>query len=299
MRFAESLSRRDLPTELWLIEANVQRNDIEGALTHYDRALRTSLLAGEVLYPVLVQAAGDRRVMLPVARLVGSRPLWWSDFAHRLVAESRSPAAIVTVIGALRLDPHIDGERDLLVAAFNKLIEERAYVSVAWLYRQATGLGDGSSAPLVRNGDFQSENRLPPFDWGLTDQSDLGGRMEPPPGGGDDRALIITASNGARGEAARQFVVLPPGAYRLTARVGNVAGEANDLPHILLFCLSGSRVLLDVRWPPTPPQGRPISQDFTVPAGCSAQWLQIVANGPLNGTAPESWIDAIAISRRS
>jgi len=56
IRFAERLSRRDLPTQLWLIEANVARNDIEGALAHYNIALRTSQAAADVLFPILVQA---------------------------------------------------------------------------------------------------------------------------------------------------------------------------------------------------------------------------------------------------
>jgi O-antigen ligase/tetratricopeptide (TPR) repeat protein len=298
MRFAESLSRRDLPTELWLIEANVQRNDIEGALRHYDRALRTSLLAGEVLYPVLIQAAGNRDVMLPIARMVGARPLWWTDFARRLVTESRSPAAIASVIAALRLDPHVEAERDLLVAAFNKLIEGRAYAAAFTIYRQAVRLGDGSPALFLRNGDFQGENPIPPFDWALTDQTDLGARMDSPAGGGDDRALIVTAGNGTSGEAARQFIMLPAGAYRLTARVGNVTGEERDRPQLVLLCAPGTRALFDLRWPLSPAQGQPISQDFTVPADCPALWLSIRANGPLNTTPPESWIDAIAIRRR-
>lgn len=298
MNYAESLSRRDLPTELWLIEANVQRNDIEGALRHYDRALRSSLLAGEMLYPVLVQAAGSHDVMMPIAKMVGSRPLWWADFARKLVAESRSPAAIASVIAALRLDPRVNAERDLLVAAFSKLIETRTYAAAFTIYRQATRIGETSPAFFVRNGDFQTESQLPPFDWALTDQTDLSARIESPTGGGDDRALIIMAGNGTRGEAAQQLLVLPPGAYQLTARIGNVSGEEHDRPQVMMFCAGISRVLADFRWPPTPAQGRPISLDFTVPAGCPAQWLQILANSPLNTASPESWIDAIAIRRR-
>lgn len=297
MNFAETLSRRDLPTELWLIEASVRRNDIDGALRHYDRALRTKLVAGELLYPVLVQAAGDRNVMLPIARLVATRPLWWTDFARKLVTESRSSAAIATVLSGLRLDPRVDPERDLLIAAFGKLTEGRAYQPAFALYRQATRLNDSSPAFLLRNGDFQGENILPPFDWALTDQADLGARMEAPPGRGEDRALIVTANNGVSGEVARQVLMLTPGAYRLSARVGNVGGVERDLPQLVLICAPGPRTLFELRWPVSPDQPRAMSQDFTIPADCPAQYLQIRGNGPLNSAGPESWIDNIAISR--
>ena len=44
------MSRRDLPTQLWLIEENVNRNNVPGALRHYDVALRTSLSSHELLF---------------------------------------------------------------------------------------------------------------------------------------------------------------------------------------------------------------------------------------------------------
>ena len=46
--FASSLSRRDVPTQLWLIEDAVRKNDIPGALSHYDAALRSSLASQQI-----------------------------------------------------------------------------------------------------------------------------------------------------------------------------------------------------------------------------------------------------------
>lgn len=298
MSFSETLSRRDLATQLWLIEANVQSNNIEGALHHYDRALRTSLVAGEMLFPVLVDASASPDVLMPVARLVGARPIWWTDFARKLVADSRSPVAIATILSALHLDPHIVAERDLLVAAFNRLIAAGAYAPAFALYRRATRLPDNSPALILRNGDFQADNSIPPFDWALVDQSDLAARIEAPAVGGNDLALVFSASEGTSGEVARQFIVLPPGQYRMTARAGNVSGEPRELPQILVSCAADPRNVLDLHLQPSPATGAAISQDFDVPANCPGQWLSIRANGPMNGAGPESWIDSIAIGRR-
>ncbi|MFV3464693.1 hypothetical protein ACNJFH_21305, partial [Mycobacterium tuberculosis] len=52
LAYSERLSRRDLPTQLALIETKVQANDVVGALVHYDRALRTSKTSEAILVPV-------------------------------------------------------------------------------------------------------------------------------------------------------------------------------------------------------------------------------------------------------
>ncbi len=298
MRFSETLSRRDLATQLWLIENSVQQNDIPGTLRHYDRALRTSGGAGDILFPILVSASANRDVMLPVARLVATRPIWWRDFARRLVTESRSPLAIATILGALRLNPEDTPERDLLVAAFNRLTESRNFAHALHLYQRAAG--PSVSRELVRNGGFQIESRLPPFDWAFTDQLDLAGRIETAGSSPEDQALFVTSGNGVNGEVARQLLVLRPGRYRLTLRAGGVVSPVElERPQVTLLCAGGPVTIFRHRLPDSPDSGGLIARDFAIPpSGCPAQWLSIRAIGPLNGSAPRFWIDDVAVRPR-
>jgi O-antigen ligase/tetratricopeptide (TPR) repeat protein len=288
MRYSEMLSRRDLLTQLWMIESNVQRNDIGEALRHYDRALRTSDGARDLLFPILIDAAASPAVTPQLGRLLAARPAWWEAFVTRLVTEGRSPMAIEAIILATRLDPAIAGERSLLGAAVNRLTQLGDYQRALDLYRRAGGTGNA----LVRNGNFEADNRFAPLDWVLGDSLGAGGMMQPGlPGGG--RALLMVVEPGSSGgTVARQLLVLPAGAYRFTALAGRVSGE--DRPRITLTCVRSNAALFDLRLPASGPGGQTIGQDFTVGgAACPAQWLIIAASQPTGDEGP--WIDRISV----
>src|SRR5690606_1446045 len=54
--YSRELSRRELRAQIWAIEESVRRGDIAEALHHYDMALRTSVRAQELLFPILAAA---------------------------------------------------------------------------------------------------------------------------------------------------------------------------------------------------------------------------------------------------
>jgi hypothetical protein len=287
MRYSEMLSRRDLWTQLWMIESNVQRNDIGEALRHYDRALRTSDSAKELLFPILLDAAASPAVTPQLGRLLAARPAWWEDFVTRLVTEGRSSMAIEAITLALRLDPAIPPERSLLAAAVNRLTQLGDYQRALDLYRRAGGAGN----VLVRNGDFEAESRFAPLDWVLSDSNGAGGMMQPGLPGGKALLMVVEAGSPG-GTVARQLLVLPAGAYRFSALAGRVSGE--DRPRVTLACIRTNATLFDLRLPPSGPAGQAISQEFTVGgAACPAQWLIITAPQPTGDEGP--WIDRISV----
>jgi tetratricopeptide (TPR) repeat protein len=295
MLYTESLSRRDVAIQFWLIESSVRKNDIQGALLHYDRALRTSPGSAQILYPILVEASTNLGVRGPLARMLARRPPWWSDFADRLIAQGHSPAAIEEIVGALRLDPQNPAERTLLTAAVSRSIETGNDDLGFEIYRRAMRSAAGEGAPL-RNGAFEGENLIPPIDWSLADDEDLQAIMQPRTSGAGGRALFLVARNGRGGEIARQLLRLSPGGYRLTALVGAVAGASLDRPQMTLSCAHPNQMLFDLRLPVSADAGNSLSQDFTVPPGpCRFQWLRISASAGLAQDAPNTWIDDIGI----
>ena len=286
MRYSEMLSRRDLWTQLWMIESNVQRNDIGEALRHYDRALRTSDSAKELLFPILIDAAASPAVTPQLGRLLAARPAWWQAFVTRLVTEGRSAMAIESIAVATRLDPAIADERSLLAAAVNRLTQLGDYQRALDLYRRAGGTGNA----LVRNGDFEAENRFAPLDWVLGDANGAGGMMQPGLPGGRGLLMVVEAGSPG-GTVARQLLVLPAGAYRFSALAGRVSGE--DRPRITLSCVRTNAVLFDLRLPAGASAGQAVGQDFTVGGACPAQWLIIAAPLPTGDDGP--WIDRISV----
>jgi len=296
LHYAEALSRRDLATQLWFIEDRVQRNDINGALTHYDRALRTSPRARDVLLPILVQAAADPAISPPLTRLIAQRPPWWSYFLDRLIADGDSPAALTRTVLALRLDPADPAERDDLGRALRRMVDIGAFDAARALDARL-GRRRPAAGEFIRNGGFEENDGFGPFDWRLTNQPDLAGVRR---GQAGRVALLLISSNGRSGNVAGQLTMMPPGRYQIGMRAGAIAGEAIARPNVRIVCANDAReVLLDGRLAPAPAGGQAVAFGFEVPAArCPAQWVYLQAGAGLD-TQPETpWLDDISIRAR-
>lgn len=293
IRYAETLSRRDLPTELWHIEERVQADDIAGALRHYDHALRASPSSDRQLIPILVKAASDPAIRRPLMAMVASKPPWWHGLANELAAAGQSPGAIFDLVTAMRLRVGNDEERRLLIAAMNRLIDLYAYRLAYRVYAESKQ--PSPDASLIRNGEFDSDNPLPPFDWRLAEEPDLAATVQSSGTQADGRALFFFSDRGRAGIVAQQLLLLPAGEYRLTAVVGEVPTEPAERPRLALICPHSSRTaLFELAFPKT--EAGPIRQDFRVPPDCAAQLLTVIAGSSLDQRV-ESWIDAISVRR--
>lgn len=94
-------SRRNLQTQLWAIEDAVGREDIAGALRHYDVALRTKAQSRAILYPVLASAIRDAQVRAELVRTLVSRPLWADDFLGYAAKNGENAQATAALLTAL------------------------------------------------------------------------------------------------------------------------------------------------------------------------------------------------------
>lgn len=293
MLLAERLSRRDAPTQMWLIEDRVAADDLAGALLHYHRALQTSRSARDTLLPVLAEAADDPAVVLALVPYLAApkRPEWWSDFLGRFVERTKAPAALARIAAALRLNPDDDTDRARLLAILAKQAELGDAAGARALYFRS--LRRPAPWPMVTNGDFERDHGLPPIDWQISEQSGSAGVVEPRDGAAGQGALTLSGSEGR--EAARQLLALPPGSYRLSAVVGSVREGLVAPPTIAVLCVAApQQSLLN--------QPFPLSRDavrmgaaFTVPAGCGSQWLLLSGGSSLGSSSEEPWIDQIAI----
>ncbi len=296
LRYAEALSRRDLATQLYFIEANVQRNDIAGALRHYDRALRTSPRARDILLPILVQASSDTDIARSLAALIGQHPPWRNTFLIAMAQQGSSAAALEQFVRAARLDPDEPGERRIFSAALQRMVTLGGYRAAYQLY-EALGRPAPTGKERVRNGGFEDADGFGPFDWSYASRPALAGVVSVRSEGGG-RALTVSASPGASGEVARQLLLLPPGRYRLSYELGNPAANDRARLGVKIGCAGGGATLFEA-----PIAGaadaRPDAGTFAVPtAACPAQLLSIryASDEEPGGTAePTPWIDNISI----
>jgi hypothetical protein len=294
--YAETLSRRDFVTQLWMIEALVAKGDIEGTLIHYDRALRTRKEVEPLLLPILVSAMTTPATRDPIGRLIGTRPQWWPRYMEQALTDPAAVDTLPFIFSRLRLSPGDEQSRGFLSTGIAKLIRARRYAEALQVYRGAVPPAKAAKT-LLHDGSFDRDPLLPPFDWQLADGDDVSALVQAGPDG--KRVLFAAPREGGRGEFARQLLVLPAGRYRLAYRTGSL--PANGLGLTVKFqCVTGDQ-LRDMamrQLAPAPAAGRADVLPFTVPAnGCVAQWLILSIDN--TGAVPESlpWIDDLRIER--
>jgi hypothetical protein len=95
--YSASVSRRDLATQLWYIEKEVAEEDVEGALKHFDIALRTSPGSQRILFPILTSALQDPQLRPAIAKLLASKPAWAALFLQQSALSSPNPVSVANL----------------------------------------------------------------------------------------------------------------------------------------------------------------------------------------------------------
>lgn len=286
--YASALSRRDLQTQLWLIEDSVSRGDVGGALHHYDIALRTSSSAPDILYPVLISAIENTDVRKGMARILAARPIWASSFL------------LFTSGNALDLRAMADLFRDVSRRGGAIPSEAQAYVvdrlvkqgdlEVAWHYYAA--LRKVENRNHSRDQYFTADLPFPStMDW----KPASGGEIVVSLQRGEQRGVVDFAGPpNIGGVLLRQTQMLPPGSYVLEGHSANVELPDGAAPYWTLICDDG-RELGRVAVPNSERNRGMFVGQFTVPAGCRVQSLTLVANPVNNQTGLSGQIDAVAL----
>jgi hypothetical protein len=258
--YAERLTRRDLPTQFWFIEERVAANDINGALDHYDIALRTATNAGSALFPVLTHSVDEPKIALNLTRRLRTSPPWADAFYDVLVGSDVPPAAMANFL-TLLLQNRVPVPREKLDGAIRNLFAAGQPALASQVYHQSGAQSD----PLIRNSDFKREDRQVPFEWQYRQESGIDSSRGYV---GDHPALVAHVDSGATGAVASQALTLPTGIYEMRTDADTAPAEwaiscpGGDVP-LAVFAMSSTpgRIVI-------PPSGCPVQQlELRVPRG--------------------------------
>jgi hypothetical protein len=288
--YAERLSRRDLPTELYWIETNVSRGDIPGALHHYDIAMRTSVQSRVTLGNILIAAAAQPGVATELTRLLKTQPRWLPEFYQRLMGQGENPVTLHSIARAMAFDGRDPRQAPFVAMALQRLVVLGAYAEAQDLYRRSLH----TPATTVRNAGFEQPNRLQPFDWTISDDPSHTGVVETRAGWSGGNVLTVTGAEAS--DVARQLLLLTPGRYTLRALTANVRAAPETRPLVTIACANGATV---ATVPFAAAEARPamMAGSFTVPADCPAQWLAIRNTPSFDPVDSDPWIDNIVVQR--
>ncbi|TCQ02858.1 hypothetical protein [Sphingomonas sp. PP-CC-3A-396] len=289
--YAARLSRRDLPTELYWIEANVTRGDIRGALHHYDIAMNVSVKSRAMLGNILIAASAETDVANELAKLLKTQPRWLPEFYQRLMGQGENPATLFHIANVMAFDARDPGQAPFVSMALNRLVALGAYENARALYSRSVG----GPNETVRNAGFERANRLQPFDWTIASEPTYSGIIETRTGWPHGNVLTVTGTEA--NDVARQLLLLVPGQYRLAADTANVRQERETRPLLTIMCVSNNRALASMPFAAAGAKPAVMQGTFTVPANCPAQWITIRNTPSFDPVDSDPWIDRIVVQR--
>ena len=297
MQYGSSLSRRDRPTQLWLMDYGLRRGDWAQAMTHADAFLRTDLPAAATIGPVLlVAAASSPSATAALARQMAAAPPWRSDVLSSAARTDAGQAALPALLNALQRDgATLSGAE---VEQISDGLLNVGSMDLAFLvWAQAAPANSLEHVDNVFQGDFSSGWGPPPFGWRLQ-QPTAGAvaRSLAPAGGGS--SLKVELDDSGQGALAQQALLLAPGRYVLTGR----GYAANDVPtgqSWTLRCRDGKLVaeiapaLTAGRW-----TGFRSAFQLAPSSGCDGQWLTLESRPQSSGgRGRTTWWTGLALDR--
>lgn len=258
----QGLSRRNLITQLWMIEDAVSRGSIPQALRQYDVTLRVFPNMNALLYPVLAAGINDPIIRRGLVKILAGKPLWSESFITFIAASGPDPRVTAALFVDLRR-AGVAVPEPAWAGAVNALIAAEQFDS-AWAYY--SDLRSGADRRRSRDPRFAVNTYTPSqLDWVL---ANTGGLTTSIQGGIFD--FSVPASVG--GPLLQQYQLLPPGTYRLAGHSTGIDVAVSERPYWALSCSSG-RELGRIEMPNSAVANGVFTGTFTVPAECPMQVL--------------------------
>lgn len=281
---SDQLSRRSLPTRLWLIQDSVDRGDVAGALRNFDIALRTTTDAQPILFPVLAKASTDPTLTVPLARML-DQP---SDWRLRLIEWALTNSAHLD--GLASVVARMNDRRFIVANGIDQQLMERLANDGQFGPASLLNRRFGHPVAGVADANFANPSAHFPFGWSLVSDGMLTAERAIV---GSSPALRYSAEPGRSGQVAAQLLMLHPGRYALATRTA--AQAVGEQPYWTVACGQGGGAGLAHLDQPLTPNGAARTA-FTIPQGCTAQWLTLRIRPAPDSNTQSGAIGWVAIS---
>ena len=275
MRVAYRASRRDVVSQLYLIESASALGDIQATLRYYNSALSTHSELNAALLPILSSAIAYPEIRTAFRPYLQAGAIWAPAFLT-VAAEKGS----VTDLQALLLplpEPLLSEEyAPILANVLHRIAVEAARSDTL---RFASAVVPGFSLVSFSNlgpDGLTLDRRLGPFAWTFPSNDGIQVQV------GKGKSLQITADPLRRGTVAvRDFLLEPGSKYKLIQRLdyGSGSGRINARWSAVCITQTGTIPFWEQRLPISSVGGG-YRNEWVVPQGCKVVRLSLFAEGP-------------------
>lgn len=268
---AERISRRDLLTQLWMIEDAVGDGDVGRALLHYDRALSTHPGVGDQLFPILTGALEQpqiRQALVPYLR--ANRP-WAVSFLLHAAQRAGDPTMVADLYLRYGGGRAVPAHAPLGTLILGRLTANRQHEAARGFAAQ---FADPASVNEFGFSDATFDPSVAPLAW--TINADAEAEVVRTPGS----EIEIALGGGKRVVALSRDVLLAPGRWRFRQRISYSALAAKPDLTWTASCLTkaGPERVWRFELSPSPQMRTESASILTVPANCGALRFELAVN---------------------
>jgi hypothetical protein len=287
LTLADRMTRRDVETQLWLIEDSVRAERVDQTLVHYDTALRTNPRIGAVLYPILGNAIADPEIQRAMAPYLRPPAPWVVGFVRASTESGTELGALSKTLARYGQVPAQSLQSQLL----NALITAGLYEEAALYFRSMPG----ATPQILQGVAFDQAHTNPvfvPLAWQPLANETVSVALEP--GGPGKRRYHIAIGPEESVAALHKVLILPAGAYRLDILQSFATRPADAKVAWQLVCLAAPAAskpifgIVDTR--------ERTAATFTVPTGCKAQELSMSVASGASDAGLDFYVDGLTLT---
>ena len=271
LALSQRLSRRDVGTQLLLIEQNVQADDIKSALRHYNYALTTDETSWAILFPILSAAIEDPPINREFSNYIQSAQPWLGAFIRFKLEKDDASNALVTAANTTSVKPGNADFDDLKQYLFEQSVRNGDFSGARAFYNKyRVGAPD-----LLQSTAFTRvsvDSRSSKLHWQLSELPYILPIIDGEPGA-SQLGLTVSGSTGARGTVATKLLMLAPASYRIEVDYGDVDFTPSSFATWTLRCTGVKDA--PVIWTETFTKADGLRATVSIPDRCEAQTLAL------------------------
>jgi hypothetical protein len=291
LRLDEQITRRDVATQLQLIDAAARMGDVVEALRHYDRALLVAPDLAPKLFPILSRAMSEPEIWTAL-RKYAARP-WFNLLLGASLGNGAEPSSVIRLAAYAR-PSEVPGEDNtskqaLCTQLLRQLVAGGDYAEARDFARSLPGSAHAVLGDIGVNA-ATTDARLAPLGWELSNDD----AVETSLVNGEGLDVRIAPARSAL--AATRVTLLPAGEYDLAFDLIYAEGVTHAALSWDVQCLSGGTI-----WHQPMPSlaGRvTFHAQFVVPAGCEAQSWHLNASADEGQFVSTARLTRLSLVRR-